>query len=300
MPGFFAGAEELRRVFDDRHGQRTNAADHRFVWDYWHIPGQYTYVRTPAKRFFPAPLFADFLERLCGWGADTLGCPTIHTCWLSFYVDGCGQGLHTDVRHGPWAFSFSLTRWEGRRFEGGETLLLRPEVLDFWRQGAEVQLKSERFGATQTTLFDQFPATFNQLLVFDGRVPHAVAPVSGTRDPQEGRVVLHGWFAAPTIQASGAVSGPEAAAVVADAYPALAARLERFGQADGVLVARLHLGRDGRALRVEPLTDSLETTSADLSEREDLVDAIVAFLKELRFPARDEAATVTVPIAASR
>lgn len=31
-----------------------------------------------------------------------------------------------------------------------------------------------------------------QLSVFDPRFPHGVRPVSGTRDPQQGRLVLHG------------------------------------------------------------------------------------------------------------
>ncbi len=25
----------------------------RFVWDYWHVPNQYTLLRTPADQFFP-------------------------------------------------------------------------------------------------------------------------------------------------------------------------------------------------------------------------------------------------------
>ena len=53
-----------------------------------------------------------------------------HSC----YVSGCRQGLHADAPHGPFAFVLSLTPWEGRRFSGGETLLLQPHVLDYWRR----------------------------------------------------------------------------------------------------------------------------------------------------------------------
>ena len=72
-------------------------------------------------------------DSLLCYAQEKLGCRSITPVWLSYYVDGCGQELHADVPHGPWAFVLSLTRWEGRRFEGGETEILRPHVLDYWR-----------------------------------------------------------------------------------------------------------------------------------------------------------------------
>ncbi len=39
---------------------------------------------------------------------------------------------------------------------------------------------------------------FNRLTVFDGRYPHGVRPVEGTRDPLRARLVLHGWFTEPS------------------------------------------------------------------------------------------------------
>ena len=39
---------------------------------------------------------------------------------------------------------------------------------------------------------------FNQLTIFDGRIPHGVRQVEGTRDPLLGRLVLHGWFTQPS------------------------------------------------------------------------------------------------------
>ncbi len=39
---------------------------------------------------------------------------------------------------------------------------------------------------------------FNRLTVFDGRYPHGVRPVEGTRDPLKARLVLHGWYTDPT------------------------------------------------------------------------------------------------------
>lgn len=41
------------------------------------------------------------------------------------------------------------------------------------------------------------PPHFNRLSVFDGRYPHGVRAVEGTRDPLKARLVLHGWFTEP-------------------------------------------------------------------------------------------------------
>ena len=85
-----------------------------------------------------------FHRRLVAWGRETLGCHDISPPWLSLYVDGCRQELHGDLPHGPWAFVFSLTRWRGRVFRGGETLLVRDEVLDFWHDFRSVRGVEER------------------------------------------------------------------------------------------------------------------------------------------------------------
>jgi|AntRauTorckE5430_2_1112549.scaffolds.fasta_scaffold132825_1 hypothetical protein len=42
--------------------------------------------------------------------------------WLSCYVEGHEQRLHTDPAHGPWAFVLSLTPDEvAEAMSGGET-----------------------------------------------------------------------------------------------------------------------------------------------------------------------------------
>ena len=74
---------------------------------------------------------AELFSQLCRdrFGEDRLGCSRVSEPWLSFYVDGCRQELHADVPQGPWAFVFSLTRWDERPFEGGETRRSqRPEL----------------------------------------------------------------------------------------------------------------------------------------------------------------------------
>ena len=49
---FFPDAGQMRRVYDERLGTRRAAPRKRFVWDYWHVPDQYTYIPTFADEFF--------------------------------------------------------------------------------------------------------------------------------------------------------------------------------------------------------------------------------------------------------
>ena len=73
--------------------------------------------------------------------------------------------------------------WENRGFTGGETMILKPHVLDYWRSFQPgVGLEEKHF-------IDTVEPHFNRLTVFDPRFPHGVRPVAGTRDPLKGRLV---------------------------------------------------------------------------------------------------------------
>ena len=61
-------------------------------------------------------------------------------------------------------------------------------------------------GRERDTLTTRVEQHFNQLTVFDPRVPHGVATVEGVREPTESRVVLHGWFTSEGPFFSGAPS----------------------------------------------------------------------------------------------
>ena len=68
--GFSADAKALRGVFDERFADPRSTRADRFVWDYWHVPNQYTLLRTPAWEYFPEPLYERFHEALVLWGDD--------------------------------------------------------------------------------------------------------------------------------------------------------------------------------------------------------------------------------------
>ena len=125
-------AESLRAVFDAHFDDPRRTHEYRFVWDYWHVPNQYTLLRTPAADYFPKQDFAALERRLRVYAKDELGCAGVTPVWLSCYVEGMRQELHADVPHGPWAFVLSLTHWDERTWTGGETLILKPQTLDYW------------------------------------------------------------------------------------------------------------------------------------------------------------------------
>lgn len=86
----------------------------------------------------------------------------------------------------------SLTDWEARRFTGGETTIMQPHVLDYWRDFDPSR------GLETPQLVSLVPPLLGQLTVFDPRLPHGVRIVEGCQDPREARIVLHGWFTTPT------------------------------------------------------------------------------------------------------
>ena len=177
-------ASSLRGVFDTHHDDPRRTHEYRFVWDYWHVPGQYTLLRTPAGDYFPAADFQQLEFALQKYARAELGCAATTPIWLSCYVEGMRQELHADVPHGPWAFVLSLTNWETRTWSGGETLLLRPETLSYF-SNFDSNAVVERGSLTET-----IEPKFNRLTVFDPRVPHGVPIVEGVRDPKKGRLVL--------------------------------------------------------------------------------------------------------------
>jgi hypothetical protein len=286
---FAPEAEPLRRVFDQRFAEPRRAGNERFVWDYWHVPDQYTHLRTPAWTYFPRALYERFHRRLVAWGRQTLGCHDISPPWLSCYVDGCRQELHGDLPHGPFAFVFSLTRWGDRAFTGGETLLVRDHVLDFWHG-----FLSER-AVEQRELVRAIPPRFNRLVVFDPRIPHGVRTVAGTHDPRAGRLVIHGWF----VQPRPFVTGPLAAR-------GLLARAGELGELvgtlpiAGLLALAFAVDRTGAAREVRVLSDTTRVPQSDERARAALVRRLRQTVAGWRFGAQRAVSRVTLPLVFER
>lgn len=282
---FAPEAQSLRKHFDERFRDPRHIRADRFVWDYWHVPDQYTVLRTPAYEFFPKRTYRAFHERLVRWGRENLGCHDVSPPWMSLYVDGFHQNLHADVPHGPWAYVFSLTPWKKRKFSGGETLMIKENVLSYWKQG--------RFVRENEDIFETIAPEFNQLTVFDPRIPHGVKRVEGVHDPREGRLVIHGWFVNPRPFISGPLREKELQSLIDE----LILRFDRESlvpeDTRGVLSLRFLVGRDGRTLATRILTNTLRA-SPEASAR--IVQVVRSFVANRRFPPQKGTSQVTLPL----
>jgi hypothetical protein len=295
VDGFYNGAEALRKTFDEHFASPRQAHAMRFVWDYWHVPGQYTLHRTQAADYFGPEAFEALTSALTAYGQRELGCRAISPPWLSYYIDGCEQAMHADVPQGPFAYVLSLTRWEERQFEGGETMLLRPRVLDFWR-GFD---SSE--GLELGDLFSLTPPLFNQLTVFDARIPHGVRRVDGTRDPRGGRLVLHGWFTEPSPYFEGGLPEAQIEAGLADTLGPIFDAISPPA-VTGLLSVRLRLSAGGDVKELSRLADTLVVDPSQLqagadadAERGRVVRIIRDGLLPAKFPTSDEETLITIP-----
>lgn len=284
---------KLRAVFDARFANPRGTGADRFVWDYWHVPGQYTALRTPAWTYFPKPLYEQFHQKLVAWGRTTLGCHDISPPWLSLYVQGCRQELHGDLPHGPWAFVFSLTRWRERTFRGGETLLVRDEVLDFWHDFASVR------GIEEQELIRTIEPRFDRLSVFDPRIPHGVREVTGTHDPREGRLVIHGWF----VQPRPFVRGPLPARALAQRIADLTGRLGDWLGAlpiAGLFSVSFDVDRRGGVGNLRSLSDTTRVPRADEPARRKLIRKLREDIAGWRFGPQRGQSAVTLPLVFER
>lgn len=291
---FAPEAEPLRASFDERFADPRAARGDRFVWDYWHVPGQYTALRTPAWQYFPKREYEAFHRRLVLWGRRTLGCHDISPPWLSCYVEGCGQRLHGDLPHGPWAFVFSLTRWRGRAFRGGETILLRDEVLDFWSDFVSVRSVEEG------DVLRSVEPRFGRLVAFDPRLPHGVRTVHGTHDPREGRLVVHGWFVQPRPFIEGPLGPGELGERIAELSAAMGPWLGGGLPLAGLLSLGLRVGASGAVLAAEVLSDTTRVPAAFEAERRRFVGRVRRAAAAFRFSKQGKPSRVTLPLVFER
>ena len=277
-------AEDIRAGFEAHFANpHAHQPDTHQLWNYWHVPGLYTYLRTSPEKVVPRALVDHFYAALSQWAIERLGLACVTWPNLSLYVDGCCQHLHNDSGNGRFGYVWSLTL-DSRRSRGGETLLLREG--DLFRDNA-------RRAAAGSGMQDLVTADFNRLTVFDDRIPHGVQRVEGSMDPLDGRVVLHGHIS----EGKPVVAGPLAAdavwnAVRAAVDPILAAQAN--ASCHGPLCVRAAIGADGAVTGVRILVDRVVRT--DGGDPAPATQAVLAALAALRFPPAAAPSEATLPI----
>lgn len=287
-------ARQLRKEFEtilkDPH------SPDRFQWDWWHLPGRYTHLRTPADRFFSENSTERLVEGLRSYGREHLGCQDISPLWLSCYVEGCEQRLHADRPHGPWAFVLSLSP-SNRKFQGGETMMVRPEILSLWNQGIP---KGHAF--EEAEIVERIPSVHGRLLVFDPRRPHGVSRLSGTLDPLEGRLVVHGWFTQPQPFVTGGLSPAEAEKSLQAFDDVLARTFSTGFESTGTAAFRIAIAPDGHVNKITKLESSLIASLPETERRESraLISTVRKHFLNWKFPKSKRASTLTLPLSFER
>lgn len=297
---FSSAARELRAVFEKKFADPRKTSADRFVWDFWHIENQYSVLRTPARHFFPKPVFERLERDLVTYGQERLGCNGISDPWISLYLDGSYQNFHADSPHGPWAYVYSLTQWKTRKFGGGETLVARDALLNFWPAFTRDR-RNER-GIEFEDLFAAIPPEFNQLTLFDPRLPHAVKEVRGTRDPLLGRLVIHGWFVEPRPFVRGALAARaplhrKTGARLDEILEPLSRELAKYRSLQGTTAVRVEVGANGRPGRQELLCHTLVNSAAPADARLPLeaIRHIAETLDAAEFPRSSGKSWLTIP-----
>lgn len=283
---FSAHARELRSYFDKQFADPRALSSSRFAWDYWHIPNQYTLLRTPAYEYFPKSTYMKIHKDLVNWGRKHLGCWDISPPWLSCYVEGCEQKLHSDVPHGPWAFVYSISP-KKPLYQGGETLLLNEGVLNYW-QNPDGRGDNEFLG-----LMDVVPAHYNQLTVFDPRRPHGVSRVNGTQDPREGRLVIHGWFSNPKTYIEGHLPPQKTEKILNEGFEKV---VDAMGEQSlwGTLSIGLNISAAGQVTRSKFHSQTVRDQFGQEPHR--FLKEILKIYSELKFPRTRGPSTATIPL----
>lgn len=287
VPTFSKHARDLRREYDTHFQDPKQANSKRFVWDYWHVPDQYTLLRTPAYEYFERELYLKFHTELVMWGRRQLGCWDISPPWMSCYVEGCKQELHSDVPHGPWAFVLSLSP-QSLKFSGGETLILKPETLNYWKNFSYAEDREH------SSFVDRHKSKFNELIVFDPRYPHGVTEVRGTHDPREGRLVIHGWFMEPKTYIDGFLPGALVEKKLNEAFQAVSELLQVTEPCQGVMSLQVTVAKSGQVSNLRWGTANLK--SEDGSTPRKTLKAIEKIYSSLEFKAARGPTLMTIPL----
>jgi hypothetical protein len=286
---FFKDANLLREQIDLNFKNPRSTESKRFVWDYWYFEDQYHLIRTPAIYYFQKKLYSNFHSNLVQWGRENLGCHDISPPWLSYYVDGCFQNLHSDVPHGPWAFVYSLTQ-NSKDFHGGETLILKPDVLNYW-PGFQDQNDRE-----YKSFVDRIPSGFNQLTVFDPRFPHGVTEVKGTRDPLKSRIVMHGWFVEPRPYIVGGLTTAQTQNALNPAFSELSEVLSQLDSLHGTLSLRVSVSVSGDVQSYRLVSNTVLSIYGNKSEEVFLQKNLKQIFSNIKFPRSKSASKITIPL----
>jgi hypothetical protein len=275
-------------------GDNNDNNNHAESWD--PIPGereaaarqvQYSMTRAQCSAIFSDQVYEELIENLTELGRS-IGCCAISPPWISLYGDGQMQNFHIDPKQGNMAWTLSLSVGYGTTFTGGETILLTPGVLDYWRD-----FDGSR-GKEAPSLVRFLPPLFGRFTAFDPRVPHMVQKVSASGvGPLDARIMIHGWFAEPETTWFGEAleESDDAGRILNDCLESIMEALSssEIGRVIGFLSVRLTINPDGSVDAIDAVCDTLREDPADSS-------GVVGYDEEGREVVEDSTADVRLTV----
>jgi hypothetical protein len=290
---FYRNSQQLRDYFELQFRDPRQTQAERFVWDYWHVKNQYCQLRTPAYNYFPEKIYYPFHEHLVKWGRENLGCHDVSPPWLSYYVNGHFQNLHSDMPHGPWAYVYSLSP-KKIKFDGGQTLMLKDSVLNFW--------SGDRAGSAEhemSEFFHEVTPYFGQLLIFDSRIPHAVKEVKNILDPIDARLVIHGWFVEPRPFVVGGLKTNQVTKAIDGWLPDLQEWLYQQTDIQGCLTVKLFVNPSGVVQDLFFQTNTVRlmgSSQQSVGAVKHLLKFVRASMQNLKFPNAAQKSEIVIPL----
>lgn len=259
------------------------------IWNYWYVPGTYTYLRTLPQRLMGDEKIKYFISAVRNYTAPHLGLSFVGEPLLSLYVDGCNQQFHNDATNGRFAYVYSLTK-EPRQTIGGATLLMSDG--DLYRRNLSN-------GMTMHGFTDSVEPRFNRLLIFDDRVMHAVERVEGSMDPLEGRFVLHGHIRDEGPLLGGALTREVVEPVIQQALAGFTALHGReANRYQGPISVRFMIEPHGGISGLRVLMDRVTHVEERYADGWPALRAkYLAALSTARFPPADGRTSVILPMA---
>ncbi len=257
------------------------------IWNYWHVPAMYTYLRTNPEKLIAIDKLNVFFNALKGFAIERLGMPDVSRPYLSLYVNGCKQNLHNDSTNGRFAYVYSLTK-DQRLTTGGETIVYKEG--DLFRDNVGNANAGSGF-------FSAIEPRFNRLVLFDDRMPHAVERVDGSMDPLEGRFVFHGHIKEAGAMVMGALKPEVASEVVMSALaPFVDESFARIRLYHGPLVLRLFVRKDGSVEDCAVVLDRVTAPDRGDAEWPHLRMRLMKAFAALKFPEAAGDTVITQPV----
>jgi hypothetical protein len=261
--------------------------ERHMVWNYWYVPGLYTYLRSLPETVLGEELSQQFHEALAGFAIQYLGMSGITWPYISMYVDGCRQNQHNDSGNGRFGYVFSLTK-NDRKTSGGETLLWHE--LDYFGSLLHRPMAGQGF-------YESVEPLFNRLLVFDDRLPHAVQMVEGIMDPLEGRIVLHGHIYEKGPIVEGPLGQNAVVAILEEMAKAYSLELgDALMNYHGPAAVRFSIEVTGVVSKSAVILDRVRKLSGDGPEAHAVVGEFGDRIRRLQFPAAESQTIVTLPV----